>query len=186
MHRHVGEADLEHVDVEDPAEGARSDADVVADPEGMGEEEHQAREDVSEALLGGDAQHDPGHAGTHEQVVDRHPEHAEDGEEDDDVADAGGEEAHGGPGARYRPQRDEPAETLGELARGDDARDEEHGRADPADHLCAHRRVVELAELGADDEGGGGDHRGGDAHDPVVLALPRHLVGCPVFTISPG
>ncbi len=186
MHGDVGEAYLEHVDVEHPAERARADADVIADPERPGEEEHEAGKDVPEALLGGDAEHDPGDASTDEQVVDGHPEHPEDGEEDHHVADAGREQPYRGAGGRDGARSHEAAEAAGETPGGDDAGDEHHRGARPADHLQMHRRIVELAEFGAAHESCHRDDGGEHPDHPVVRTLGGHLLGQPVVTICPG
>ena len=52
---------------------------MVANLERPGEQQHERGEDVPEALLGGDAEHDPGEAGPDENVIDGHaePEHLE-------------------------------------------------------------------------------------------------------------
>jgi len=72
---------------------------MVADLEGPREEEHERGKDVSKALLCRNAEYDSGESCTDKQLIDRHVEHSEHGEDDHDVADAGCKQPHRGPAA---------------------------------------------------------------------------------------
>jgi len=58
------------------------------------------------------AEYDSGESCTDKQLIDRHVEHSEHGEDDHDVADAGCKQPHRGPGGRDRSQRDEVAKAA--------------------------------------------------------------------------
>jgi hypothetical protein len=108
---------------------------VVPHPEGPGHEEDEAGEDVAEALLGRDPEHDAGETGSHQQVLDRHLQHGEHGEGNEEVPDRGRQDPYRAPGGRDGPVHHEATEGGRDAGRGDDAGDQENGGADPGDQF---------------------------------------------------
>jgi hypothetical protein len=62
----VAEAHLDDPGFEDPAQGAGPDPHVVTDTEGPGHKQHEPGEDIAQALLGSDPEHDAGQPGAHQ------------------------------------------------------------------------------------------------------------------------
>src|SRR5271170_7961598 len=85
---YVGETDAQYPRVQ-YADGARAYANVLTDVEGTGEDQHQRREDVAEALLGRDAEHHARETETNDEVRDRDAQELDDRDEDQEVPDAG-------------------------------------------------------------------------------------------------
>ncbi len=178
--RHVGQADFEHPGIEYPAQGSGADPDVIADLERPGKQEHERGKDVPEALLGRDSDNDPCESGTDEKVIDGYLENCEHGEDDHDVADAGRKQPDSRPGSGDRAPRDNVTEAGSKSPRSDDARDQQHSRADPRDELRVHHTAVDIPEGGAAYEGRRGDNPCRDPYHPVVLARPCHPTDRPV------
>ena len=167
--RDVGQAHLADGSLEDAPEGPRADADVVSYDERPRYQQDKPSEDVAEALLRGDAEHDSGHAGTHKSVR-LHLEHCEHCEHDEHVADDGRKDPYGAAGAWGRSPLDDAAEDSRDPVGREDARDQQHDRADPGDDPQVKRGPMsDAAELGSDYER---NHRNG-AGDGPNSPLPK-------------
>ena len=132
---------------------------LVTDHEGSGEEQHEGREDVAQALLRGDAHDDPSNAGADEKVLERDAQNAEEGEDQDQETQSRHHEADDGCRFGVGSGCHEVAEPGRESTNRDGAGDEEHRGRHPGDHPRVHRGAVELAPVGPDHYGGYSQHR---------------------------
>ena len=164
----VGKSNAQDLGVEH-ADGTRAHTNVVTHDEGPRHQEDNGGENVAEALLRGDAEDDASESRADEELLERHAQHPEEGEEKDQVAHARRDQAKGGARADVGVSRGQSAEGGGEVFYGvATGNQDDDGRA-PGDHFGVDRRVGDTTKALADADGPGGNHARDDPEQPLAL-----------------
>lgn len=151
---------------------------MVADGEGPGHYEDEAGENIAQALLGRDTEHNTGEPGTHEYPLYRNGHDREDREGHEKVADHRREHPQRARRRRHRTADKQVPDGDGQPGRGQDPGHQQDGGTDPGDKARMEAGGVHIAVRGTGDQGGQGDEPGQGPDHPIAQAtvsLQPHL-----------